>query len=123
MGLLAVTRGRRAPLAVAVLAAGLLAAPAAQASDVIALVAPKAGGQVKSGTPVVFRFTALTQSSTVLPKIEVSTSGRVNADGSFVHADVVETTTAKVVAGVANTYRVTSHERWTRQPATYYWHA
>src|SRR4051794_16036141 len=114
MGLLAVPRVRRAPLLLAALAA-VLAPQAAHASDVIALQTPRAGAQVHSGAEVVFRFTALRQSSTVLPKIEVSRTGRQNADGSFVHDDVVQTATAQVVAGVANTFQVRSRAAWTRK--------
>jgi hypothetical protein len=110
-------------LAPLVLGAILLSGAPAHANDVIANQKPSDGATFKTGAEVVFRFTALTQSSTVLPKIEVSTSGRINADGSFVHDDVVETTTATRVAGVANTYQVRSKERWTRKPAVYYWHA
>src|SRR4051794_34276277 len=122
MGLLAVPRARRAPLLLVVLSA--LAAPGtAHASDVIALQTPRDRAQVHTGAEVVFRFTALRQSSTVLPKIEVSRTGRQNADGSFVHADVAQTTTAQIVAGVANTFQVRSRALWTRQPGRYWWHA
>jgi hypothetical protein len=124
MGLPAVTRARRALLPLAALAAAaLLPGAPARANDVIALQRPADGATFRTGAAVLFRFTALTQSSSVLPKIEVSTSGRTNADGSFVHADVVQTTTAQRVTGQASTYQVRSTERWTRRPADYYWHA
>src|SRR5215475_11782931 len=90
--------------AVLPLAAGalLLACAPARASDVIALQKPSNGATFRTGAAPVFRFTALIQSSTVLPKIQVSTTGRTNADGSFVQSDVVETTTAQRVAGQQN---------------------
>src|SRR5689334_23899149 len=94
---------RLAPL---VLGAVLLSGAPAHANDVIEAQKPSDGASFKTGAEVAFRFTALTQSSTVLPKIEVSTSGRINGDGSFVHADVVETTTATRVSNQANTYQV-----------------
>src|SRR3954466_8990981 len=117
--------GRSAVTLLAPLVPGavLLSAAPARANDVIAAQKPSDGATFKTGAEVVFRFTALTQSSTVLPKIEVSTSGRINSDGSFVHADVVETTTATRVAGQANTYQVRSKEPWTRKPGAYSWHA
>src|SRR3954451_10669724 len=117
--------GRSAVTLVAplVLGAVLLSGAPARANDVIAAQKPRDGATFKTGAEVVFRFTALTQSSTVLPKVEVSTSGRINADGSFVHADVVQTATATRVTGQVNTYQVRSKQAWTKKPGVYYWHA
>jgi hypothetical protein len=126
MGLLPATRTRPRLALPALLAAGVLLGglPAtARANDVITVQKPSDGATFRSGAEVVFRFTALTDSPTVLPLVEVSTSGRTNPDGSFVHADVVQTTAATRVAGQANTYEVRSREPWTRMPAGYRWHA
>jgi hypothetical protein len=123
MGLFA-TRPSRALLGAVALACGLLLPGAtARANDVITVQRPSDGATFRTGAEVVFRFTALAQSPTVLPQIEVSTTGATNPDGSFVHADVVETTIATRVAGQANTYEVRSREPWTRKPADYHWHA
>src|SRR4051812_20252799 len=126
MGLLLATRTRPGLALPAVLAAGVLlgfAPAAARANDAITVQKPRDGATFRSGADVVFRFTALTESPGVLPLVEVSTSGATNPDGSFVHADVVETTTATRVAGQADTYEVRSREPWTRRPADYRWHA
>src|SRR4051794_8559036 len=126
MGLLPATRTRPGLALPVLVAAGLLLGgmpQAARANDAITIQKPRDGASFRSGAEVVFRFTALTESPTVLPMVEVSTSGATNAGGSFVHADVVETTTATRVAGESNTYEVRSREPWTRTPADYRWHA
>jgi hypothetical protein len=118
------TRFSCALLGAAALACGLLLPGAtARANDAITVQKPSDGATFRRGAEVVFRFTALTESPSVLPKVEVSTTGATNADGSFVHADVVETATATRVAGQANTYQVRSRQPWTRTPADYHWHA
>ena len=72
MGLLPATRTRpRLALPVALAAGALLGGlPAtARANDVITVQKPSDGATFRSGAEVVFRFTALTDSPTVLPLV------------------------------------------------------